>query len=245
MRRGSFLAGLLAPFRGLVYLIRHPGLYHLAALPAFLGLALWSGIVALTIPRVNAVVNSYVPATGWAHTLLYFPAIFIAGLAVLMLAAVLVNLLGTLLAAPFNDALSAKVEQYEGRLPSEASYGMSGQFARLGATIVDELSKWGFYLLLLGMLLPLWLIPVVGQMLWTVLGSLLTFWFLGFEYLDYCFSRRQMRFRQRRAFLWSHATTMVGLGVTVTGCMAVPLASFVMMPFAVVGATLLYLELTK
>jgi CysZ protein len=237
-----FVSGLIVPLRGLSYLASHPTLAPLAALPALVNLVVWAGIVALILGRAGRLVDALVPASGWAHYLLYVPALVLAYLVVLVVAAVLVHFFGSLVAAPFNDLLSARVERLEGRQVDEEG-GVLRALARFGGSLIDELKKWGLYVVCLVALAPLLLVPIAGQLAWPVASSLVTFWFLAYEYLDYPFSRRGFRFADRRAFCWTHFRPMVGMGISVTVTTFVPLVCFVLMPLSVVGGTLLYLDL--
>ncbi|MBI4864597.1 MAG: EI24 domain-containing protein [Candidatus Riflebacteria bacterium] len=238
------LLGLGAPIRGLAYLVRHPSLIKLAVLPFVVNTVLFCLVLVLLGPRANGLVNSLLPGGGWSWYLLVVPAFLLAWLLVILLGALLVTVFGTLIAGPFNEMLSARVEALEGRLPPEAVLNWRQALGQMGASVLHELWKWGLYLLCLVVLAPLHLIPVVGSVSWTVVGSVLSFWFLGFEYLDYCFSRRRLSFADRRRFCAVHLKECLGLGMSVAATLVVPFVNLVTMPLSVVGATLLYLDLT-
>jgi CysZ protein len=235
------MAGLVAPARGAFYIATHPTLWHLVIIPLFINIVLFILALWTLIPRAQAKALTYVPTTGWSHTLLSPVAHIIAWLVAMLLGAVVVNLLGLIIAPIFNERLSMKVEVLSGRLKAEES--MHTAFVRIAHTIFDEITKWFLYFLLMASLLPLWLIPIAGHIAWTVLSSIITFAFLGLEYMDYPMTRRNMRFTQRRHFCWANLSAVLGLGAAVTTCFLIPLVSFLMMPVGVVGGTLLFLDL--
>lgn len=247
IRPGKFLSGFVAPLRGIRYLLGHPTLLPLAALPLLANMAVLTLMVFILGPHVSTWVSQWVagivaPGSAWYYVLV-IPLKLLAWFLALATGAVFVNLFGTLIASPFNDMLSAKVETIEGRLPDDQVRSWSQAVARIGLVMLDEAKKWAVYVLVMLCLVPLMLVPVAGHLAFSFLGALVTFWFLGFEYLDYCFSRRATRFTERRQFCWANKGAIVGLGAAITCGTMIPFAGFVVMPLAVVGATLLFLDL--
>ena len=240
---GRFLSGFVAPLRAVRYVLGHPSLIPFASLPLMANMVVLFALVFVLGPHAAHWVDSVLPREGWKHVLFSIPLQIVAWGLALAIGAVFVNLFGTLIASPFNDILSGRVESLEGRLPADRILSWGQAVARIGLVLIDELKKWTVYLAVMAALLPLVLIPVAGHLAFTLLGSLVTFWFLGFEYLDYCFTRRHMHFAERRTFCWRNKTAIIGLGAAVTTATMIPFANFVVMPLAVVGATLLFLDL--
>jgi CysZ protein len=232
----------MAPLRGAAYIATHPTLWHLVIIPLFINIVLFILALWQLIPRVQTYALHLIPTAGWRHTLLSPVAHIIAWLLAMVAAAIVVNLLGLIIAPIFNERLSMKVEVLSGRLKAEESVHTA--FVRIVHTVFDEITKWLLYFLLMAMFLPLWLIPIAGHIAWTVLSSIITFCFLGLEYMDYPMTRRHMRFKDRRAFCWANLSGVLGLGFAVTACFFIPLVSFLVMPVGVVGGTLLFLDLT-
>jgi len=243
-RIARLILGLLGPWRGLKYLAKHPSLLPLAALPALANFLVFLAVIWALAPRATGLVHKLLPGwdAGW-YWIVIAPLLVLAWALVFLLGILLINLLGNVIACPFNDILSAHVEKCERRLPVETvSWGQT--VSRMGISALHELKKWIFYFLCLAILLPLHLVPVIGSILWTVVCGILSFWFLGFEYIDYSFSRRNLSFAERKAFCLDHFCETVGLGMSVSGTLFIPLCGLLVMPLSVVGSTLLYLELT-
>jgi uncharacterized protein involved in cysteine biosynthesis len=215
-----------------------------ASLPAVVNLLVFVLVLAFLGPHASAFVASRLPHSGLGYYLLVVPTLVILWLLVFLICILLVNLLGNVIAGPFNDALSAQVERIEGRLPEER-FEFAKVITRFGTSIGIELKKWGLYLLALLALAPLHLVPIAGSVLWTGLGGLLSFWFLGFEYLDYCFSRRNFTFADRRRFCFDRCAETIGQGIAIALTLLVPPFTLLMMPLSVVGSTLLFLDLEK
>jgi CysZ protein len=236
-----FISGFIAPLRAVRYLLGHPTLLPIAALPLLANSAILMMVFFTLGPHVSGWVKSLLPSSNWGYAL-YILLLPVVWSLALLLGALIVNLFGTIVASPFNEMLSARVEAKEGRLPQDQLLSWAATIARFGVVVLDEIKKWALYLLVMALLAFLWLIPIAGSIAFTFLGGLVTFWFLGYEYLDHCFSRRAMRFADRRAFCWKNKSAIIGLGMAITGATLIPFVFFVMMPVAVVGATLVFVE---
>jgi CysZ protein len=236
---------------GLALLRRTPSLRRWALVPMLLSALfvlaalvlaaiLGDDLVAAVLPEVPAITGWTTRLLGWGHTL--------AGI-LLRVALAAVLLIGAfvgagVLASPAYDRLSAATE----RLVRGADEGPSdlamivGDVAQGVAHSVLGLALWAG----LGcMLLPLGLVPLLGPpteaVLWVGTSSLL----LAREALDFAWSRRRLSFADKLRVLWRERAVTSGLGVGCFVLMLVPGANLVVLPVAVVGATLLALELEE
>lgn len=246
----GFLRGFSFPFRGarFVYL-RYPGLVRFWILPVLISatLLVTVGYGALTL-REQLVDSLWVASSGegfWgvlsraAHAVLEWLLafmLFVAGGAV-------VALLSSLLAAPFNDALSQEVERLSG-LPPGAKVTATAVVKDFGRTILLELRKLGLYAaVMLPLTLVSWLIPGVGPIVHSVVGFYFTAAFLCVDYLDWPAARRQWSVGRRLGHLRRYPLTTFGFGTGVWLFLLVPFVNLLFMPAAVAGGTLLFLEL--
>lgn len=247
----GFFRGLAYPLRGLGILRRHPGLARYWLPPILLTFAALVASLWLSVAYsddVTALIWSPAPrdgATGWlievAHGLLHALS-FVIGLGLLVVVCVLVS---TLLAAPFNDALSEAIEAHEtGSPPPPFSVGRL--LRDLGRTVRLELTKLAIYIAVMGPLLVVsWLVPGVGQVLYVLFGTLFTSAYFAFDYIDWPASRRGLGFGERARLFRAHPLRMLGFGFGVWGCLFVPLLNLAFMPLAVAGGTRLFLDVAS
>ena len=155
----------------------------------------------------------------------------------------LVNLLSSLFAAPFKDRLSEEVEIiYKDRRAPPFSWS---RFARdLLLTMRLELGKSALYVAIMvpSFLLSLF-VPVIGQVVYTIFGYLLTIVFFAVDYTDWPLARRGRGVRERARILGRHFVRMLGLGAGVWLFVFIPFVGLFFMPAAVAGGTLLVLDL--
>lgn len=104
-----------------------------------------------------------------------------------------------------------------------------------------ELSKLAYYLPRLLLLLILSFIPVVNILapfLWFLFGA----WMMAIQYCDYPMDNNKVSFRQMKVMLAKRRLTSVSFGAIVQVGMMIPLVNLVVMPAAVIGATLYWCE---
>ena len=247
---GDFVRGLLYPLRGLAILRRHPGLARYWLPPILLtALAIVASIV-LSVRYHDDLVDLlwHVPvADGLGSRLL--AALHFLLRALTMVLGIAIGLFGcialaNLFAAPFNDALSEVVEELE-----TGSRSPPFSFMRLLHDVVRtlrlELLKLLLYAGVMGpLLIASWLVPGVGQLLYTAFATLFTAVYFAVDYVDWPASRRGMSVRERLALLGVRPLTALGFGCAVGACLFVPLLNLFFMPLAVAGGTRLFLDLS-
>lgn len=233
----NFFAGIGYLFKGFARFGTNPGLMWLGVLPALIvGIAYTVGIVALAM-NLDAIVSAL---TSFAHGWPTEPLVRIAaGLALVVLVTlVLVSTFTALTLAvggPFYERIWRGVE------------------ASLGEPAQAEESTWasvrrgvgnGLRLFVLGVVIALIvllasLIPVVGWLVAPALGAFLGGWVLALELTAYTFDARKLWFRDRRRLLSARRARTIGFGVATYLMFLVPFVAILVMPAAVVGATLL------
>jgi CysZ protein len=247
----GFFSGLTYPLRGAKLVFRtHPRLARYWVFPVLLTFgSLLVVMVAAVRHRtdfVHAIWASADPASqpvGWwlgalssaLGWLLAAGAVALGGLIILSVSGVV--------AAPFNDALSAAVEGIYGGAPPETS-PIASILAGAARSVATEVIKLLAYGLLVG---PLWVValfaPLVGGPILAAAGFAITVAYLAVDYTDWPASRRDTPLRKRGLWLRRHAAPLAGFGVTAWFLLWVPGINLVLMPAAVAGGTLLYLDL--
>ena len=189
--------------------------------------------------------ESWNEATGWAGGLLRalrWLIELIAGILITLFGLVLVLVLSSVVAAPFNDALSEAVEIILTGEPAP-TFSFSRMLADIVRTIRLELLKVLVYLAVVGpMFIASFLIPGVGQVI-ALVGFALTAAYLGIDYVDWPAARRNWSVRDRVAFARSQLPAVAGFGTGVWVLLFIPLVNLFFMPAAVAGGTMLFVAL--
>lgn len=255
-RMKDFLAGFGCLIDGFTYLVSHPKLWKWAILPTLIN-------IALLIIMIGAFFHYYGALYGWltAHlghigienpvswymhvlswllwvlNLLFQILIVILSLILLL---IISYVLGLIVASPFNDALSERVEtMVSGTEPPAFSWKKF--LVDLVRTIRIEAIKAAILLSIPVVLFVLNVIPAVGSPLYVVLTLIFGAWDLGFAYADLPMGRRVLPFRERIKFGLENKWAMIGLG----SAFVIPFFNLIFVAPMVVGGTLLYAELQQ
>lgn len=252
----GFVRGLSYALRGgrFVY-FQHPKLVRYWALPILItGVALASvfygagtlyddlgGVMWSLLPESWSEATGFL---GWLVTALRWMIELVAGLLITLLGLVLVVVLSSVVAAPFNDALSEAVERLlTGGSPPPFSFKrLLGDIVR---TIRLEVGKVLLYTLIVGpMFLASFLLPGIGQVI-SIVGFALTAVYLGVDYVDWPAARRDWSVGDRVAFTRRQLPAMAGFGTGVWVLLFIPLVNLFFMPAAVAGGTMLFVAMNE
>lgn len=174
----------------------------------------------------------------WLKSLLWWLAMILAGL----MFCYAFTLLANLIASPFNGVLSARVERMVTGHAPETGLTLFGEMLE---GVTGELRRLRYYFsrAMLLALASLLLVFIPGANLaiaplWFVFGAFM----LAFEYLDLPMANRGLSFPAKRQRMHARRWRHLGFGGAVTLATALPLANLLVMPAAVIGATLLYMH---
>lgn len=239
MLKGNPIIGAHYLLRGLG-MLAEPKIRHFVIIPLILNTLLFSAAITLLVDQFDHWVNywlNYLPE--WLSFLdwLLWP---LFALLVLVTVYYGFTLLGNLIAAPFNGLLSEKVEQQlRGTAPPDE--GWKAVLAVIPRTIARELSKLAYYLPRFLLLLVITMIPVVNiiaPFLWLLFGA----WMMAIQYCDYPMDNNKISFRQMLGLLKGQNLSSLGFGGLVQLLMLIPLVNLILMPVAVIGATIFWVE---
>lgn len=220
--------GFLAPFRGGLFVLRHP-LKRYLLIPFVLSVGL-------------AIVTMIAARRYWsqelAHVVSGSPILggFFLGVMTIVGGVVLFLIAQPLLLAVFSDVLSEHVERIQKGVAPSAPF-----LASAGRALVHGLLKLVLYGLALVVALALTPAGGIGP----IVGLGLAAVFLAYDGFDYPLARRGASFGAKWAFLASHPGLTIGYGIGATVLYLIPFAVFVASPFAAAGATLAYIDLEK
>lgn len=222
--------------RGLGMWRERPGMMALGMIPPVVVLAVLVTalvLLAVNLGRLAAWVTPF--ADDWGDSFRFWFRIGV-GL-VVMVAALVASVLSftgltMIVGEPFYERIWAETERMLGGALPEGEVGML-RSALDGVVLVLVGAATGVGVLLLGVL------PVVGTLTGVVLGFLVTGRYLGRELLSRPLAARGYDRIERERLLRPHHRRVLGFGMATHALFLVPLGPIVVMPAAVVGATML------
>ncbi len=237
------------PLRGAGYFVRglkmlpEPGIRPFVLVPLLINILLFSGAIWLLLDQmgywIDYLLSTMLPDWEWLQFLRYLLWPLVAAL-VLIMVYYGFSIVANIIAAPFNGILAEKVEQRL-RGVTVTDEGWKAVVAMIPRAIGREVAKLLYFLPRFLFLLVLAFIPVIGwiaPLLWFLFGS----WMMAIQYCDYPMDNNKVSFRAMRDILKARRLTACGFGGLVSFGLMVPLLNLLVMPAAVVGATIYWVE---
>lgn len=239
----GFVRGFSYPFRAPRFLLKHPGLLRFVAIPFAINLLIFSLAVYFGIDLFNHLLAQYLPqGDAWYLALLYYLAWSVAALLTAVVVFFSFTVVGNLLASPFNELLSERIEGLVLGDGPEKPFAVRVFLGETGRSMLTELKKQLFFIGGMLLLLLINLVPAFGPLAYAVLAPLFTLFFLVIEYLGFVLTRKQVSLGRQQRYALGRPLLMAGFGSAVFCLLAIPLLQFFCIPLAVCGATLLWCD---
>jgi CysZ protein len=233
---------MIAAFRKSInYIFRDGVNFSLAMVPILIGLSLYIylGKKAYTdgLEWMRGMVTSHVTAGSWGD-FLYYVLISILTIVMFFLISWTFVLVVSILASPFNDLISARVERAElGQKQLSFADASSNMFSKFFKTILNE-SKKIFVIAILALISMLFnFIPILVPIS-IVLSALL----LSIQFVDYSWSRHNLRFGSCMQDLRSNWMRYIMSGLVVLIFVSIPVVNIFVTPIASAFYTILWVK---
>lgn len=233
-----------SPLRGANYLRRgfdllwQPGIRPFVMVPLLINTVIFAFLIGLSVGQFEIWIDAIVAwLPEWLQFLrwLLWP---VSMLLLLVVGAYAFGIVANVLGAPFNGLLAEKVES---RLTEivEVDGGLGAALRDTPRAIGKEFAKLFSYLplLLLVFILSLLFYPA-APVLWFGLGT----WMMALQYGDYPMDNHRYSLAQVKQELRREPLTSLGFGAAVMLGSMVPILNFLIMPAAVCGATIYWVE---
>ena len=239
----NFSRGFFTPFRSVRILRINPKLLQYIVIPFLINTVVFSGAVYLGLDFFGSTVVEYIPqGDAWYWSVLYWFLWVVAVLLTAVLVFFSFTVVGNLLASPFNDLLSERTEEVLGGHVNDEPFSMPRFLNDAWQTIIMEAKKMWVFVVIMVMILPLNLLPGVGNSIYTVLAISLTLFFLCFEYLGFVMVRKRKFFKEQKNYIFERKFLMLGFSCGVMALLAIPFFQLFCIPLAVIGATRIWCE---
>lgn len=222
-------------------LINTPGLRRFVLVPLAINLVLFSLFfywLYLQLDSMMAGVQSYVPDFLSWITAAILPVLM---LGIMVSFSYIFSAATNWIAAPFNGLLAERLEEH---LTGEklADQGFSGIAKDIPRTIGREFTKLGYYLpRAIGFLILALMLPLIGPVIWFLFSA----WMMAIQYVDYSYDNHKLEFDEMKYDLRAQKGLSFSFGTIVMVFSMIPVINFLVMPVAICGATLMYVERFK
>jgi CysZ protein len=244
------LRGASYPLWGLRFIYREQrGLARYWIWPIVLTVAMVAAVLGLVFARHDAIFEllwatpSGEGGLSWLASAAHAVLDVLFGIVLAGVGLVVAVLLGGVVAAPFNDALSEEVEHLlTGK--DTPPFSLAAVLSDVARTVRLEAVKLiGYAVVMVPLFLASFLVPVVGHAAYSVFALSFTALYFALDYVDWPASRRGRGVRDRLSFARENFGSMFGFGLGVWLFLLVPVVNLFFMPAAVAGGTKLFLDL--
>ena len=176
---------------------------------------------------------------GFWLKLIHTALLIIGFLLLLFICYLLFTVLGNIITAPFNEEISQRVEEI---VTAGGVLHKMGFWEDAYISILGEVQKLLFYLVILLLIFCLNIIPLAGSILATVIGVIFSCFYNALDFLDYPMTRKKIKFREKLKVTRKGKLITFGFGLTAFLLMLLPIVNVFMKPILVAAGTSLYYE---
>lgn len=233
------------PLKGSQYFLRgfsflnQSGIRRYVIIPFVINLTIFAVLMYMAAGYFNDSINwiiSYLPDSLSVLRYILWPLFFILCLLIFSFS---FSIIANLVAAPFNGYLANAVEEKLTGTPPPSS-GLS-LLAEIILSFKNEFRKLIYYIAWSIPIIILSFIPIINfftPLIWILYGA----WLMSLQYMDYPMANYSMAFKNIRANLAEKRILTLGFGGIITVATMIPIVNFLVMPTAVAGATILWVE---
>lgn len=239
----NFSRGFFAPFRSFRTLRHNPRLLPYIIIPFLINVTVFSSAVYLGLDFFGTTVVEHLPqGESWYWAILYWLVWTLAVLMTAVLVFFTFTVVGNLIASPFNDLLSERTEEVLSGQTNDELFSIGQFVSDAWRTVMLEAKKMSIFIVAMLLILPLNLLPGVGNGIYTLLAVSLTLFFLSFEYLGFVMVRKRKFFREQKSYIFARKFLMLGFSCGVMALLMIPFFQMLCIPLSVIGITRLWCE---
>lgn len=233
------MLGLDYHARALVLLRATPRLWPLLWAPAALNVLVGGALYAAMLWGGWQLLDLAIAALpAWAAAAAPVARVLL-GIALLLLAGLLIGRFGVVLGAPWYGKLSEEIEE---AMLGEPMPPSPGAWAELRQALGYEVKKLALSLGIGLPLLVIGLVPVLGTAIAGAGGLLLAWTIVCLDFLDPSLSRRRLRFREKLATVYRTLPETAGFGALSLVLVGLPFINMLTVPWSMAAGAMLFAE---
>jgi len=238
--RGSLPGGAQYLVRG-ARMLKHRSLRPFVIVPLLINILIFGSLLGIGFSYLTGFMDTMMARIpdwlGFIEWILWPLIVVTAGL----LTGYLFTAVALLIASPFNSLLAEKAEELVTGQEVAGLEGLGAALLEVPRALLRELAKLLYYVPMALFVLVLSFIPGINAaapVLWFLLGA----WMMSVQYVDYPVDNHRGSFADVKEAVRGRRLSSMGFGGLVALCSGIPVVNFFVVPAAVVGATLLWVE---
>jgi len=237
---GDFVEGFCLPAKAYKTLSHTPGMRTFALMPIFVNVLIFIGIISFFFYLVNRWDIPDVEWNFWGSSVINylletFKWVILVSLG-LVASYYSFTMIGLVVASPFNDILSERVERSLCEKNHSTSLPIYLTASTAALSTFDSLRITLRQLFFTLLALPFLFIPFIGYLPFFFISA----WFSGLGFLDVGMARNLLRDKHKKGVISEHKWKILGLGMAMELLFWIPFLNLFLLPFGVVAGTHLY-----
>ena len=247
----QFVEGFFLPLKACKILLYCKGLKRVAILPLLVNIVLFSVLIGFAFYLINLVDlpgdvtwDFWGKVGSWCATAFNYVSGFFEGLLkwlvmlplTFIICYFLFSMVGIVIASPFNDILSERVEKNICQQRDAIIVPFPDKIKLMTLSVWDSLRIVIMQLVFTLLCLPFIFIPIVGS----IPLIIVTAWFTGLGYFDVSLARNNLRPRHKKKSFQLNKWRIFGLGFCMECSFMIPFLNLLFLPIAVTAGTYLY-----
>lgn len=222
-------------------LLKAPEIRLYVIVPLIFNILIYALFMAWSLNKIGTWIDQLL---GYIPEWLSFISWLLWPLFVLILLIMLIytfTFVANLIASPFNGFLAEKVERLKGTKPPADNFTLRTMLMLVPHSLYREVAKLLLYLpwmIGIGILTLIPLLQVAAPVLWFILGA----WVMAIQYVDYPMDNHGINLKIMKQKLGEKRLTAMGFGTAVMAGTLIPGLNLLIMPAAICGATLFWIE---
>jgi len=241
-KKGSFISSIKAVFAVPSFIKEHEGVLKYFILPFILNVIVLTAVFYFSFTSIKPWLYGKLTGTGWFFDTL---RVIIGPILIIVLGFITIiiySIVGAIVTAPFNDFLSAAVEVKGYGATFDEPFSMKAFGADILRAIKNNIKLLALMILINIGLLLLNFIPLLGQILSSVLGFFVTSFYLGFQFFDYPLERRRLTFREKLRVCLKFPRVVMGVGSSFFVLSFIPIVGFLGLSAGTIAGTTQFVE---
>jgi len=244
LSKGSFFEAFLSVFTSLSLVKKHR-LYAYFIIPFLLNIVILSSIFYFSFHTLKPLIDNLITGSGFIFDMLRFIITPLLLIIQLIITIFIYSIIGSIITAPFNDFLSKKIEITAFGENFDEKFSLKVLITDI-LRVVANLIKLLLLMIIAHLLIFLLnIIPVLGNILYVVLGFLITAFFFGFQFYDFPLERRRYTFGKKLKTTLRFVPQVIGVGVGFFLLSMIPIVNFLGLNMATIAATVMFSNYIK
>ena len=238
--KSTFLEGFGASFASFRLIGKNKSILFFYIIPFLLNIIILSLLVYLAFSNIAPFLRNYLTGDAWYIRLLNTLIAPILLMLLFFITVIVYGFLGNILCSPFLNTLSQKTQEIISGKKYHESFSFKGFLQNFTRTFKNFFKMLLIIIIVSLFSMLLLFIPVVGAVLYSIIGYITSSFILGLQFIEYPLEREKYTFTQKLRIAWKFRYSVIGLGMSFLIVSTIPILGFLGINMGVMGGAIIF-----